>query len=94
MPVRQIISSPHFAFITPEKFFHAIPSLAFWGAGTAAALSLFGSDVPLVKKDICPIFRLLAVSGMSNCQPKKIEMNSIKEGNLNGSRIFISGFSL
>ncbi|ORZ19515.1 cytochrome b-c1 complex subunit 10 [Absidia repens] len=52
MPVRQIISSPHFAFVTPEKFIHAIPSLAFWGAGTAAALSLFGSDVPLVKKDI------------------------------------------
>ncbi|CAO3634878.1 unnamed protein product [Cunninghamella blakesleeana] len=52
MPVRQIVTSPHFAFITPEKLIRVAPNLAVWGAAAGSALALLGSDVPLVKKDI------------------------------------------
>ncbi|CAO3639832.1 unnamed protein product [Cunninghamella echinulata] len=51
MPVRQIVTSPHFSILTPKNLFVA-PSLALWGAGAGSALALLGSDVPLVKKDI------------------------------------------
>ncbi|KAI8074725.1 cytochrome b-c1 complex subunit 10 [Gongronella butleri] len=52
MPVRQIVSNPHFGAITPEKLIRAAPSLAIWGAAAGSALALLGSDVPLVKKDV------------------------------------------
>ncbi|KAI9308382.1 cytochrome b-c1 complex subunit 10 [Cunninghamella echinulata] len=52
MPVRQIVTSPHFSILTPEKLIRVVPSLAIWGAGAGSALALLGSDIPLVKKDI------------------------------------------
>ncbi|KAI8097712.1 ubiquinol-cytochrome-c reductase complex subunit-domain-containing protein [Halteromyces radiatus] len=52
MPVKQIITSPHFGLITPEKLIRVAPSLALWGAGAGTALALLGSDIPLVKKDV------------------------------------------
>ncbi|ORX57503.1 hypothetical protein DM01DRAFT_1372531 [Hesseltinella vesiculosa] len=52
MPVRQIVTNPHFGIITPEKLVRVIPSLATWGVAAGTAVSLIGSDVPLVKKDI------------------------------------------
>ncbi|KAI8973518.1 ubiquinol-cytochrome-c reductase complex subunit-domain-containing protein [Mycotypha africana] len=52
MPVARFVSTPHLAFITPEKLWRVAPSLATWGAGTGAAVLLFGSDVPIMKKDV------------------------------------------
>ncbi|KAI8092244.1 ubiquinol-cytochrome-c reductase complex subunit-domain-containing protein [Gilbertella persicaria] len=52
MPVSRIVSSPHFSFITPEKFVRVAPNLATWGAAAGTAVVLLGSDVPLIKKDI------------------------------------------
>ncbi|KAI8388634.1 ubiquinol-cytochrome-c reductase complex subunit-domain-containing protein [Radiomyces spectabilis] len=52
MPVARIVSSPHFAFVTPEKLIRVAPNLATWGVATGCALALLGSDIPLVKKDI------------------------------------------
>ncbi|KAL9558562.1 hypothetical protein MBANPS3_000852 [Mucor bainieri] len=59
MVTANIHSEPHFKFITPSKFIRATPTLAVWGAATAAALALFGSDVPLARKDVLskiPVF--------------------------------------
>ncbi|KAK4509455.1 uncharacterized protein ATC70_007807 [Mucor velutinosus] len=59
MVAAQINSEPHFKFITPSKFIRATPTMAVWGAATAAALALFGSDVPLARKDVLskiPVF--------------------------------------
>ncbi|CAO3589052.1 unnamed protein product [Absidia cylindrospora] len=52
MPVKQIVSNPHFSLLTPEKLIRVIPTLAVWGAGAGSAVALLGSDVPLVRKDI------------------------------------------
>ncbi|KAI8338593.1 ubiquinol-cytochrome-c reductase complex subunit-domain-containing protein [Chlamydoabsidia padenii] len=52
MPIKQIVSNPHFGIFTPEKLIRAAPSLAIWGAAAGSAVALLGSDVPLVKKDI------------------------------------------
>ncbi|KAI8371954.1 ubiquinol-cytochrome-c reductase complex subunit-domain-containing protein [Choanephora cucurbitarum] len=52
MPVSKIVTSPHFSFITPEKFARVAPNLATWGVAAGSAVLLLGSDVPLLKKDI------------------------------------------
>ncbi|KAI9282233.1 ubiquinol-cytochrome-c reductase complex subunit-domain-containing protein [Sporodiniella umbellata] len=52
MPVARIITNPHFGFITPEKIIKVAPTLATWGAAAGSAVLLFGSDVPLVKRDL------------------------------------------
>ncbi|CEG76005.1 hypothetical protein RMATCC62417_10966 [Rhizopus microsporus] len=52
MPVSKIVTNPYFSFITPEKLIKVAPSLATWGAAAGSAVLLFGSDVPLVKKDL------------------------------------------
>ncbi|CAO3703762.1 unnamed protein product [Rhizopus stolonifer] len=51
MPVSKIVTNPYFSFITPEKFIKVAPTLATWGAAAGSAVLLFGSDVPLVKRD-------------------------------------------
>ncbi|KAI9487088.1 MAG: ubiquinol-cytochrome-c reductase complex subunit-domain-containing protein [Benjaminiella poitrasii] len=52
MPVSRIVTSPRFAFITPEKLIKVAPHLATWGAAAGSAVLLLGSDVPIIKKDI------------------------------------------
>ncbi|KAI9364635.1 ubiquinol-cytochrome-c reductase complex subunit-domain-containing protein [Pilaira anomala] len=52
MPIARIVSSPHFSFISPEKFVKVAPNLATWGFAAGSAVLLLGSDIPLIKKDI------------------------------------------
>ncbi|CAO3624325.1 unnamed protein product [Mucor hiemalis] len=52
MPVARIVTSPHFSFITPEKFVKVAPNLATWGVAAGSAVLLLGSDIPIIKADI------------------------------------------
>ncbi|KAI9274642.1 cytochrome b-c1 complex subunit 10 [Phascolomyces articulosus] len=52
MPISKIATNPHFGIFSVEKLIRVAPTLAVWGAGAGTAVALFGSDVPLVKKDI------------------------------------------
>ncbi|KAI9319911.1 ubiquinol-cytochrome-c reductase complex subunit-domain-containing protein [Dichotomocladium elegans] len=52
MPVAKIATNPHFGIFTIEKLVRAVPTLAVWGAAAGSAAMLFGSNVPLIQKDI------------------------------------------